>query len=118
MIEKLLNDYLPATLTFIVGMLSILKDFEWKFRKKNQKTENGDIWRPEKFTCRVFLRGYLNDYPMKYVISTFPCIDMLNMKILLKKAIWAKAQMKGVPKGAPFLFVWKGGPGHGRRNIF
>ena len=45
------------------------------------------------------------DEKISYVISTFPCIDMPNMQILLKKVIWAKVQMKGVPKGAPFYFA-------------
>ena len=28
-----------------------------------------------------------------------------------------ESPLKGVPKGTPFLFAWKGGPKHGRRNI-
>lgn len=68
------------------------------FRKENRKTENGDVWRPEKFTCRIFIRDCLPNDPVNYVISTFPCIDISNMKILLKKVIWAKVQMNGVPK--------------------
>ena len=39
-------------------------------------------------------------------------------KAVEKVAIWAKTQMKGVPKGTPFLLPGKGGPEHGRRNSF
>ena len=37
MIEKLLNDYLPATLTFIVGMLSILSQLTINFFSERNK---------------------------------------------------------------------------------
>lgn len=53
---------------------------------------------------------------MNYVISTFPCIDIPNMKILLKKAIWAKVRVKAFRKRFLFCYL-KGGPEHGRRNI-
>ena len=50
-------------------------NIKWNFRKKNQKMKNGDMWRPEKFTYRVFTRGCLNNYSTNYFVSTFPYID-------------------------------------------
>lgn len=60
-------------------------ELEQKFRKKNQKTENGDIWRPGKIKYKVFLGGYQNNHPMKSVIRTFPCIDNAEYENAVEK---------------------------------
>ena len=75
------------------------------------------MWQPEKFIYRVFARGCLNTYSMNYFVSTFPYIDTTEYENTVEKGNMGESPLKGVPKGTPFLFAWKGGPKHGRRNI-
>ena len=46
---------------------------------------------------------------MNYVIDMFPCIGTTEYENAVEKGNMGEAQMKGVPKGAPFLLPGKEG---------